>query len=299
MKRFGLFCFLLLLSACAGGGQKPVIENPYAERMQQLSRVGIEAMQREHWQSATLSFEKALQAAQLSNQPELEVRAWYNLGHLYIGKHDLSQGESAMRKSLDIARVHGLSVAAMRAQLALALVQQRMGMTDVWQAEMLSSGWPADVYLSMARLAQLQGHTDLAALTYMHVAEKSPSGRLGMIYRAEAWLGLALLADGKYEQDKVQQLTAQVLEVCATVGAPRLAAHALLLQARNLSDQSARRDALQRAWQMYQALQDRPGQLDSLRALLAEYEQSGEREQAAGWREKLRLIEGSKGQPDG
>lgn len=80
MKRLTVVVVLLMLVACGGSGQKFAVENPYAERMKELSRNGVLAMQRERWSVAEKLFDRALQAAQLAHDSDLVARAGITLG---------------------------------------------------------------------------------------------------------------------------------------------------------------------------------------------------------------------------
>ena len=83
-----LLVVVLLLASCGGRTQAPVIENPYAVQMQELTSNGVLAMQRERWVAAEHSFVRALQAAELTADPALIAHAWYNLGMAYAERGD-------------------------------------------------------------------------------------------------------------------------------------------------------------------------------------------------------------------
>ena len=258
---------LLLLTACGGGGKQVVVENPYAEKMKELSRNGVAAMQRERWEIAETSFDRALQAAQLANDPALIARAWYNLGMLEVSEGELAKGAVTLKQAEGVARQHGLIVSQTRSQIALALLNQRRGVA-AWQPELLSSTMPVDLHLSAARLAQLQGRDGVAYQEYDVVLKKAGNERSGLLYKIEAHMGLALMAEQKKDLKTARAETETVLSMSRKVGSPRVAAHALLLQASLTQDVAERRDDLQDALAIYRALKDLRGQSEALHQLI-------------------------------
>jgi len=272
--RLSVVLLLLLLQASCGGGSgssggsgKAVVENPYREKMKELSRNGVAAMQKERWAIAEKSFDRALQAAQLSNDPALIARAWYNLGMLHVSSGALKRGESALESGMAIANQHGLTVSQMRSRVALALLHQNRG-DSAWQPEALSSSMPIDVHLSAARLAQLQGRYGIAHQEYGFVLRAGSDKRSGMLYRAEAHMGLALIAEEQQDHQEAKKEAATVLKMSREIGAPRLAAHALFLTAMLTQEASAKSDSLKDALAIYRALKDLQGQSDTLHQLM-------------------------------
>jgi tetratricopeptide (TPR) repeat protein len=267
MKQLIVLATLLLLAACGSSGQKNIVENPYAERMKELSSNGVAAMQRERWLVAERLFERALQAAQLANDPNLLTRAWYNLGMLYVSAGDNQKGEAALKRAFSVAEQHQLEVSKMRAKVALALLLQRQG-REAWQPDVLGSGYPADVHLIAARLSQLQQRYDVTRREYEFVLRKKEVDRAMMLYKIEAHMGLALLAEQQQDHEAAKKETALVSEMSREVGAPRLAAHALLLTAKLTQDEAEKWDDLQDALAIYRALEDLQGQSDVLHQLM-------------------------------
>ncbi|NOR72578.1 MAG: hypothetical protein GQ467_01710, partial [Mariprofundaceae bacterium] len=224
-------------------------------------------MQRERWLVAERLFERALQAAQLANDPDLVASAWYNLGMLHVSAGDDQKGEAALKRAFSVAEQHQLEVSKMRAKVALALLLQREG-REAWQPDVLGSGYPADIHLIAARLSQLQQRYDVARQEYEFVLRKREADRAMMLYKIEAHMGLALLAEEQQDHETAKKETALVSEMSREVGAPRLAAHALLLSAKLTQGESQKRNSLQDALAIYRALEDLQGQSDALHQLM-------------------------------
>jgi len=258
---------MLLLTACGGGGNREVIENPYAEKMKLLSRNGVAAMQKERWKIAESSFDRALLAAQLANDPALIARAWYNLGMLHVSAGELEKGTVTLKRAESIALQHGLTVSQVRSQIALALLNQRRGV-EAWKPEALPSNMPVDLHLSAARLAHLQGRYGVAHQEYGFVLRRAGDGRSGLLYRAEAHMGLALVAEEQKDHQTAKKETELVLKMSREIGAPRLAAHALLLSAKLTQGEAEKQDDLQDALAIYTALKDLHGQSETLHQLM-------------------------------
>jgi tetratricopeptide (TPR) repeat protein len=267
MKQLVVLAAMLMLAGCGSSGQKNIVENPYAERMKELSSNGVAAMQRERWLVAEKLFERALQAAQLANDPDLVTSAWYNLGMLHVSTGDDQKGEAALKRAFSVAEQHQLEVSKMRAKVALALLLQRQG-REAWQPDVLGSGYPADIHLIAARLSQLQQRYDIARQEYEFVLSKKEVNRAMMLYKIEAHMGLALLAEEQQDHETAIKEAALVSKMSREVGAPRLAAHALLLSAKLTQGESQRRGSLQDALAIYRALEDLQGQSDALHQLM-------------------------------
>ncbi|MFC1536375.1 tetratricopeptide repeat protein [Pseudomonadota bacterium] len=275
MKQLIVLTALLMLVACGSSGQKNSVENPYAERMKDLSSNGVAAMQRERWSVAEKLFERALQAAQLANDPDLIASAWYNLGMLHVSAGNDKKGEAALERASSVSEQHQLEVTNMRARVALALLFQRQG-REAWQPGVLDAAYPVDIHLIAARLSQLQQRGDIARREYEFVLRKREVNRTVMLYKMEAHMGLALLAEQQQDHEVAKNEIAQVLKMSREIGAPRLAAHALLLKATLTQDGAVKRDDLLDALAIYRALKDLHGQSDTLHQLmhLADHEGS-------------------------
>lgn len=286
--RYITVIILLLLSGCGGGSRQPEpVTNPYVDRVQTLHASGVAMLQRERWIAAEKTFGRALVAAQLADDSALIARSWYNLGVVHAARGSRQKAEEAFMHAMAIAERHGHRVTYMRARFGLAMSRSRAG-EEAWMPSALAGKWPADVHLAAARMAQYQGRTDVAGEEYRRAAERSNrKTRAGLTYRAQAHMGLAMLAHAAGDDGSARRETEQVLQLCRQVGAPRLAAHALLLFAELDGDIAARRDSLERALSIYRALQDEKGQRESLEALIALARDAGEDEQAARWQQQL------------
>ncbi|MCF7820925.1 MAG: hypothetical protein K9M17_00625 [Mariprofundaceae bacterium] len=289
MKQLVVLAAMLMLAACGSSGQKNPVENPYTERMKELSSNGVAAMQRERWLVAERLLERALQAAQLANDPDLIATAWYNLGTLHVSAGDVQKGEAALKRASGVAQRHRLEILNMRAKVALALLHQRQG-REAWQPDVLGSGYPADIHLIAARLSQLQLRYDVARQEYDLVLRNSEVDRAAMLYKIEAHMGLALLAEQQLDHETAKQETALVSNMSRDVGAPRLAAHALLLSAKLIQDEAQKRDNLQDALAIYRALEDLQGQSDTLHQLMHLAEHNGDHIELQRLQEELDQV---------
>ncbi len=281
---------LFVLASCGGGSQKQVVENPYAERMKELSRNGVIAMQSERWLSAEKLFERALQGAQLANDPALIAQAWYNLGVMHISSGQAERGHADLARSVSIAERHGLHVILTRSRIALALSRQRAG-ADAWKPQPLNSSMPLDMHLSVARLAQLQQRDGVARDEYQFVLNKKSDDRTTLLYKVEAHMGLALLAAQQKDVAGARASLSSVLRMSREIGAPRMAAHALLLNARLGDNETSKVGDLQDALAIYQALKDVRGQRDALNELILLAEKQGDEESLNAWRARLQVLE--------
>ncbi len=291
-RRWLLFCATLwLLAACGGRAQAPVVENPYEGLMQELTTNGVLAMQRERWVAAEHSFVRALQAAQLTADPALIAHAWYNLGMAYVAQGRLGEGDKALQQAEGVARRHQLSGEYERARLNRALLAARQGQA-AWQPAPFSRRMPIDIHLAAARLADLQGRSAVTEEEYGQVLSLADeTSASGLRYRAEAHLGLALLALARKEPEGARRHVALTLEACRQAGAPRLAAHALMLQADLASNPGERQDSLERARGIYHALEDYAHERKVMRRLLAMAVEAGQADAERQLREALGKLD--------
>lgn len=281
---------VLMLAACGGSGQKNLVENPYAERMKELSRNGVVAMQRERWLPAQNLFERALQAAQLSNHPLLIAQAWYNLGTLYLSSGNDVKGEAALKKAAAVSAQHHLKLVSLRTRIALALIDQKRGVTE-WRPDSIPSSAPLDIHLSFARLAQFQGRYEVSRKAYEFVLNRKDSDRSSLLYMTEAHMGLALLAEQQQDHTTALNEIDKVLVMSRKVGAPREAAHALMLNARLKKDGQAKEDSLEDALAIYRALEDHRGERDALVQLMVMAQKSGDPDQVQSYQDQLDVLE--------
>ncbi len=258
----------LLLAGCGGGGRQEV-GNPYLERAHDFSSDGMAYMQRERWQAAERAFGRALRAAQLADDAALVRLAWYNLGVVRAAMDKWQEAEEAYARSMQLAARHEDEVMRARAALALAMLrlrhQQPPGKVEIPSSVAL----PADVLLQRARLAQLTGDVTGAESFYRGVAAASRRDHAGLRMKADAYMGLALIHRDAGDRERARDEVARALSICRQIGAPRLAAHALLLSGSLVEDIVRQRDYLERALTIYTALGDIAGQRESLQHLEA------------------------------
>jgi len=267
MWRGALWGLLLLLAACGGRSQPLQVENPYAEQMAELTSNGVLAIQRERWDAAEHSFARALQAARLTGDPALITHAWYNLGMAYVAQGRLQEADGALQQAEGLAQRHQLQIEYERARLNRDLLSARQG-KKARQPELYSRKMPVDIHLVSARLADLQGRLEMAGEEYKLVLSLTDKSRTGLRYRAEAHMGLALLMLRQNDRQAARDHCEKALKICRDVGLPRLAANALMLQARLADQPLVRQDSLERASGMYHALEDVEGERKALQALL-------------------------------
>jgi len=180
------------------------------------------------------------------------------------------KAEDAYNRAIRLAERHQHDVMQMRARLALILLSLRSNMAapDFDPDELLSrKHWPDDIYLQAARIMQLQKQPEQAKNAYDTVLNLKGTGRAVLKMKAEAHMGLALLAKAAGEISAARSHADKTLVLCHRIGAARLTAHALLLKGQ-LSGQpditGTRRDELERALDIYSVLKDVRGQKQSL-----------------------------------
>lgn len=282
-----------MLAACGAARQPPVVENPYAEDALSYASAGVAAMHRERWDVAEHGFARELASAQLANDIHGIVLAHYNLGmaRLAAGRH--AEGDAAMQRVLELAQRHGFPVMAARARLAMALDRARRGDLPV-AAINVDPGWPADVQLSAGRLA-LYGHDRAAARrAYARALRRAGNARQGLMLQAEAHLGLAMAARAEHDHASVVSELGHALALCRQVGAPRVAADALVMRASIAEAAADRQDDLERALAIYRNLRDRGGQRRALAALMA----SATGDARARWQAALHTLGGGEPPPE-
>ncbi len=270
MIRLALLGLMLALASC-GGSSVAHVENPYLSRSHDFFEDGMAAMRRARWDAAERAFSRALLAAQLADAPELTRRAWYDLGMARRAAGRRKAAVEAFARARALARRHGDAAMAMRAWLALALAEKPAHASeDAALARALDAGhWPADVELLAARWRQAHRQAERARAHYLAARKKAGKDARGLRMKAQASLGLALLARDAGDAAQALAEADRALGFARQVGAPEIAAHALLLQGALMNDAARREDAWERALAIYQALGDRAGQRRALRGLLA------------------------------
>jgi len=254
---------LLILSSCGGGQHKPVtapiVENPYVQQAKDFTHTGVESMYQERWSSAEYAFKRALDAAQLANDAPLVVRAWYNLAMLYRAKHEPKAQLYALEKTQRLAQAEGFSDDMLRAELQIQLLAMEQGQSNPMVVK-LSQKTSLDIVLLAARVQQLQGEKEQSKALYQRVISAASQQRSDLLYQAEAYMGLALLAAAEADIKTLERQTDVVLKMTRKVGAPRLAANALLLRAKQTArNQVMRLRDLEKALNIYDILQDKRG----------------------------------------
>lgn len=284
---------LLLLSCAAATGNKTEeLSNPYILKAENHTGNGMAAMQQERWDAAIRSFARALTAAQLADDTAVVTHSWYNLASAQSSAGLNFEAETSYTQVMQLAQRHRDEVMQLRARLALSLMQQRLGrLPENFSLQQLPESlftrqqWPADLHLQAARLAQRLGNQDAAAGAYQLLIKRNKTKASEYRITAEAHMGLALLARDSGEQQRAVNEAEQALSYCRRIGAPRLTAHALLLQGELEQEKIEKWDKLERALNIYIALNDHNGQKKTLSRLLTMAEASGD----AKGTEQLRL----------
>jgi len=263
MKRLLILQMLLLALWLVGctGKKEPNIENAYEDRVKDFTHMGVKAMDEERWKPAEHAFSRALQMSQLLGDSALEVRSWYNLAMSYKAMGDLNKSNDALQHAFDMARTHALRVSAKRAQIQLALLHIHHNQKK-WLAPTFEKGWPADLYLSLAKLLEIQKNLAGAKQAYLQVLAAADKKKSGLLIQGQAMMGLALLARQANDADQTIDWAKKSLVLYRKVGAPRLTAHALLLLAGMQQIPVVKRmDDAKRAKVIYNILQDKDGQM--------------------------------------
>ncbi len=287
IRLFTVILTLLLLGGCSSK-QQPRIENSYVQQTTKLTAHGLDALQHGRLVSARRSLDGALRTAWLSADLKLVGQAEYHLGALYLAQSKRKHAAEMLKSARQHAQKAGDNVTVWRAQFAYALLLQKQGMKAEALPE-LQAQMPGDVYLSAARLAQLQSRWSDSEQAYQHVLGIQGSDAGVLYQRAQAHLGLALLARDTKQSPLLLKQADDVLLLSKQAGFPLLAAHALFLLGSSLQEA----EKLERAWQMYQALDDKKGQRDSLKMLLELAEKAKDEQRMQQWQ---RAMDGMPGQ---
>jgi len=283
---------IVLLVACGGTHYEDneAVKNPYIKQANTLAGAGITAMQDERWDDAKHVFARALKAAQLADDSRLVAKQWYNLGAAYAaaGEHQMALRD--FHQAQVIAEQAGDSAMCMRIRLARALLPGQAA----WQPDMLAIKYPIDIHLAAARLAQKQQRYDVAKQEYHVVVNKSGKSRSGLLYRAQAHLGLAMLAREEGNMASAGQEVEASLDLFRQVGSPRLIAYALLFHGQLEIPVKDRRTSLQRALVIYQALENIRGQRACLTAMIAIEQRFGDVKTTRIYQQQLESLQDRK-----
>lgn len=265
MKRLAVCCMALLLLGGCGGRHVNRVENLYAVKAVEFNRDGVEAMRYERWSAAERAFSRSLRAAQLADETEMVVHAWYNLAAVRAAQNK-PEAEAAYTEAMALAGRYDMPEMRMRARLSLSLWQ--LGRGQQVEPVDVSGRWPVDIYLMGGRLAQKLNDPAAAQAAYQSAIRHAGRDAAGLKMQAEAHMGLALQARDAGDVGAIRVETAKALELCRRVGAPRLTANLLLLRASVPGVAAERGDEVERAFGIYEALNDIEGQRQSLNVWL-------------------------------
>lgn len=290
--KIGIWLLLLLPAACMSVQHKEAeTVNPYLERFDQLTRGGIEAMERERFPYAERLFQRALAAAQLADDGKRLAWAWYNLGLVRSARAKRAEAVLAWRKSADVARREGVFSMQWRARLALILSGE-----EEWQPEPIDPSLPADVHLMAAQAAYLKGIKQVAEREYKQVIVRAGGDRRGLRLRGRAHFGLALLHKESDNLEEARRHLAAAMGLFRRIGDPRRQAHALVLAAELETDPQTAKDELERARAIFRLLEDRKGEAVALAGLVRLAKQVGDETSLERYGKALRgLQSGQKG----
>jgi len=240
----------ILLTACLPKIQARAPQSPYMQQALALTETGYKAMQNQHWRQATQLFQRAKVAAELADHTALVSSSWYNIGMAHVGA---AQKEHALR-AFRLANKHADAMGRMRICLAQQLLT-KIRKQHCLALLQTNNTWPIDIYLSAARLAQQQHNNILAQNMYQHVLTQSQKDKRLLSYRAQAFLGLALLYE-RHEKTKASQAAQNALSLFHQLAQPRRNAHTLWLLYRLEKNHQKKQDFAQRACKIYVHLQD-------------------------------------------
>ncbi len=254
---------MILLTACAAHREtvEETTPNPWQTKAEDLTRAGVNALDRGQWKSAQILFEQSLQSATLADDQRLMSLDWYNLGQTHHAAGHDQQARTAYLRAIRLAEAAGDPVGRMRASISLALIEQgaaaRNNAEDESSADSLlkvPNSFPVDIHLAAARLATIRHRPRQARLAYMQVLHLSGKDRSGMLYAARAQLGLAELASADHATAKASRHIGTALKLLHRAGEPRLLLQALEMTASVETDPTLRQQWLARADTVRQAL---------------------------------------------
>lgn len=295
-----------LLFSCASSNTNSKtagLQNPYILKATNHTSNGMAAMQKERWEAAIRSFERALTSSQLADHMQLTIQSWYNLANAYSSAQKPEKAEEAYAEVIDLAYRHQHHNMQLRATLARALMQLRLNrlpesfkLNDLPPSLFSKNSWPHDLHLQAGRLAHRLERPQLAAAAYTLISKSKPANRTDKLIKAEAYMGLALLAHKRGDNQSAWRNAEQTLIFCREIGAARLSAHALLLQGKIAQGQIIRLDRLERAIDIYRALRDDEGEKDALTQLLQLIDNPGNHAVNETLRLRLKELEDKLGQ---
>ncbi|MDX8382403.1 MAG: hypothetical protein R8M14_09875 [Ghiorsea sp.] len=280
MKTFFIYCFLLVLLPACSFKSEPVISNQYVSRAKDLTAFGLDALHQGRLVSAQHSMELALNSAWLSADFVWVGLAQYQLGAVYMTQGKTDEAVELFQEAQKHALESKDRRTGWRCTFALALYQQQIGQAVQSNTlPQMHKDMPADVHISAGRLAQLQHRNTEAQAAYQHVLTLPAAGAGRMYEHSQANLGLALLAKDQGNKALALDYSGKVIALSKQAGFPMLAAHAYLLQGKVASDVNK----LDKALHIYQALNDRRGQYDSLDELAALAKERGDKADLKRW----------------
>lgn len=250
-----LICVLAcMLCACvAKKPPKEVPQSPYQSKVLFLNESGHQAMRQQHWMQAKMLFYRAKTAAELADHTGLVSASWYNIAMAHVGAGHQEHALYALKK----AKAYADPVGLMRIRLARLLLQKSQDSHWLKDFEGVKTYWPLEVALSAARLAQQQ-HLTAAESLYVEVLNRTKKDKQGLLYQAQAWLGLALMFE-KTDVIKAQEYANKALDVLHQLAQPALNAHVLWLLYRLEENAVMRTGFASRACKIYIHLKDKQG----------------------------------------
>ncbi|RME36495.1 MAG: hypothetical protein D6794_08420, partial [Deltaproteobacteria bacterium] len=247
---------------------------------------------RERWDAAERAFVRALRAAQLADDPELVRRAWYDLGMVRRAARKWDASTEAFARAERLSARAGDDAMAMRAHLARMLIaQRRKQAVDLGglRGMLGHRRWDADIALQAGRVFHRAGSGADAESWYRQAASRAGRDASGFLIRAQAHLGLAMLAARAGDAKRLHQALDAALKAARAVGAPRIIAQAQLLAGTHAASATEAQDRLERALAIFVALRDEAHARQTLDALIG----LAEREQWEEDRSRYRLMRDS------
>ncbi|MDQ6962994.1 MAG: hypothetical protein Q9M28_10810 [Mariprofundaceae bacterium] len=253
MKMIVCLLFLLLCACVSKSLPQEPPESPYKKKALVLTLSGQQAMQQQHWMQAKSLFYRSKSAAELADDRYLISSSWYNIAMAHVGAGHQEHALYAFEK----AKNHASEVDLMRICLARLLLTKSQDSRWLNDFDSMHKRWRLDIVLSAARLAQQQ-HLPIAESFYLRVLKEAKADQQGLLYQAQAALGLALI-HRKTQTLKARDYAHKSLNLLHQLAQPALNAHVLWLLSRLEENDLRQRDFAQRACLIYLHLKDQQG----------------------------------------